>query len=807
MMVQNYWNSAYRNLMKRKVFSFINVFGLAVGMASALLILTYVAFEFSFDKFHSKSDRIYRVQSTFYEGEVLTDDWATSSFGYGSAMQENLVGIEDYTRVGCIIQPEQLVKYRELCLRENDIAYADPGFFRLFDFDLLKGDRATCLSMPGQVVITERIARKYFKDEEPMGKILIFNSNMGKVSCEVTGVMKEIPSNSHIHYNFLLSYKTLPKWVQEYWYKHEAYTYVLLDSSDRKEEIERAFPQMAEKYKTEEALKNKTWGIRLQPLEKIHLNPQLGYEAEMKGNRSAIIALIFGAIAILLIAWINYINLTIARSMERAKEVGVRRLVGAFPKQLVGQFLFEALMMNLIAFIIAVGLIELLIPAFNQLVGRTITFSVWFTEYWGVLVILLFIAGIYISGYYPARALLRKKPVILLKGKYQNSRTGETTRKILVVVQYMASMILLCGTLIIFAQLNYMRYQSLGVKTDQILVMKFPGPSEGMKTKIEALRKALKKLPLTSKVTCSGSVPGEEVATFLSNRRTHDALKQNRLYEMLGCDADYVDAYGLEVVVGRAFSEEYGDDVNKLVINETAARMLGYVNNEDALGEEVSVETVKEPMQIIGVIKDYHQQALNKNYSPIMLFHKDKIDWIPQRYISVVTKTDDPSELISQITGIWNNYFADSSFDYFFLDQYYDRQYRQDEAFGVLMGAFTGLAIFVSCLGLWVLVMFSCAVRTKEMGIRKVLGASRWNLFYQLGKGFFIPIVIAIVIALPIAWFSMKAWLSHYAFHTDLKAWFFLLPIVLMIVISFLTVAGQTMKVIYSKPARSLKYE
>ena len=463
--------------------------------------------------------------------------------------------------------------------------------------------------------------------------------------------------------------------------------------------------------------------------------------------------------------------------------------------------------MNLIAFIIALGLIELLLPSFNQLVGRTITFSVWFTEYWGGGVLLLFIVGIYISGYYPARALLRKKPIVLLKGKFQNSRSGENTRKILVIVQYTASMILLCSTLIVFAQLSYMRRQSLGVKTDQILVIKFPGPTEGMKTKMESMRRAIKKLPLASKVTCSGAVPGEEVAMFLSNHRAHDALKQNRLYEMLSCDPDYIDAYGLEVVAGRGFSEEYGDDVNKLVINETAARMLGYMDNDDAIGEEIAVETVGEPMQVIGVVKDYHQQALNKGYTGVMLFHKDKIDWIPQRYISVVMKPGDPSELVSQIGEIWNNYFADSSFDYFFLDQFYDRQYRQDEAFGVLMGGFTGLAIFISCLGLWVLVMFSCAVRTKEMGIRKVLGASRWNLFYQLGKGFFIPIIIAILIALPVAWGSMNAWLAHYPFRTELKVWFFLLPVVLMLLISFLTVAGQTIKVVYSKPARSLKYE
>ena len=730
-MIGNYWNSAYRNLMKRKGFSFINVFGLAVGMASALLILTYVTFEFSFDKMHEKYERIFRVESTFYEGEVQTDYWASSSFGYGSAMKENLAGIEDYTRVVSLYQPEQIVKYGELTLRENQIAYADPGFFRLFDFELVKGDKATCLSMPRQVVITERIARKYFQDEDPIGKILIFTGPYDKVVCEVTGVMKEMPSNSHIHYNFLISYKSLGQYLHDYWYKHEVYTYVLLDSPERKEEIEKAFPAMSEKYKTDEALKNKIWGVSLTPLADIHLKPQVGYEAEIKGNRTAMIALIFAAIAILAIAWINYINLTVARSMERAKEVGVRRVIGAFRKQLVSQFLFEALVMNLVALVLAVGLIELILPYFNQLVSRTVTFSVWLTGYWWLLLLIVFVGGIFLSGYYPALALLNRKPITLLKGKFLNSKSGEGTRKVLVVVQYTASMILLCGTLIVFAQLNFMRNQSLGVKTDQTLVVKFPGRTEGMNTKLEAMKKAIARLPLVDKVTFSGAVPGEEVATFLSNRRKSDALKQNRLYEMLVCDPDYIDAYGLQLVAGRGFSEDYGDDVNKLVVNESAVRNLGIASNEEALGEEIEVECTDAPMQIIGVVKDYHQQALNKNYTPIMLIHKDKIGWLPQRYISIVMKSGDPKEL----------------------------------------------------------------------------GATRWNLFYQLGKGFFQLILIAVIIALPVAWFSMNAWLSHYAFRTDLKIWFFAVPVVLMLLISFVTVACQTVKIIVGKPARSLRYE
>lgn len=806
-MIANYWNSTYRSLMKRKGFSFINIFGLAVGITSALLILTYVAFEFSFDKMHTKYEQIYRVESTFHEGEVLTDDWASSSFGYAPAMQENLTGIEDYTRIVCQLDPEQIVKYGELTLREGQVAYADSSFFRMFDFELLKGDRNKCLAMPRQVVITERIARKYFQDEDPIGKILIFNGNYNKVECEVTGVMEEMPSNSHFHYNFLISFKSLPKYMDNYWYKHEAYTYVQLDSPERKAEIEAEFPVMAEKYKTEEALKNKRWGVTLTPLADIHLTPQKGYETETKGNRSAMIALIFAAISILAIAWINYVNLTVARSMERAKEVGIRRVVGGFRKQLTTQFLFEALVMNLIAFILAVGLIEILLPYFNQLVGRTVTFSVWLTGYWWLVLVIVFLAGIFLSGYYPAVILLKCKPLTLLKGKFINSRSGERTRKVLVVVQYAASMILLCGTLIVFAQLNFMRNQFLGVKTDQIVVIKFPGRVEDMNIRLEAMKKAIARLPLVHKVTFSGAVPGDEVATFLSNRRLNDAMKQNRLYEMLACDPDYIEAYGLQVVAGRGFSEDYGADIDKLVINETSARNLGFAGNEEAIGERVAVECTDTPMQIIGVVKDYHQQALNKNYTPIMLIHKDQIGWLPQRYISVVMKSGDPRELVGQVEEIWKQYFADSSYDYFFLDQYFDHQYRQDEVFGIMIGCFTGLAIFISCLGLWVLVMFSCSTRTKEMGIRKILGATRMNLLYQLGKEFILLILIAVVIALPVAWFSMNNWLNHYAFRTGLEWWFFALPVVLMLFISFATVTFQTMKVILSKPARSLRYE
>lgn len=807
MILSNYWNSAYKNLSKKKGFSFVNIIGLAVGMASALLILTYVAFEFSYDAMHAKADRTYRVESTFHEGDVLTDYWATSSFGYAPAMNAEISGIEDYTRVASQYQPEQVVKYENLLYRENGIAYADQSFFRVFDFDLIKGDRASVLSKPNQVVITERIAAKYFKNEEPVGKILRFTSGSEVLNCEVVGVMEEMPLNTHVQYNFLISDTSLPKFLQNYWYKHECYTYVVLQKGVEPRQIEEAFVPMSEKYKTDEALRNKIWGVKLQPLTGIHLTPQIAYEVESKGNRSAMIALIFAAIAILCIAWINYVNLTVARSMERAKEVAIRRVVGATRKQLIAQFLFESLLVNSIALVIAIGLVEAVFPAFNAMIGKTMNFTIWLTTWLAAFLPCVFFTGVFLSGYYPALILSAKKPIKMLKGKFSHSKGGERTRKVLVVLQYTASMILLCSTLVVFAQLTFMRSKSLGVKTDQTLVIKFPGYTDDLPMKLRAMKKEIAGLPSVFKVTVSGAVPGDEVAMFLSNRRQNDQTKQNRLYEMLTCDEDYLEAYGLEIIAGRGFSEEYGADDNKLVVNETSVRNLGYTTNEEAIGQQILVETVEEPMQIIGVVKDYHQQSLNKSFTPIMFTAPTLLPWMKQRYISVVMQAGNPSDLVEVVGDVWNKYFIDSSYDYFFLDTYFDRQYKQDEVFGVIMALFTVLAIFISCLGLWVLVMFSCSTRFREMGIRKVLGASNLNLFCELGKEFFTLIGISILIALPMSYLIMDAWLSHYAFRTEMKWWFFAFPVFLLSLISLFTIGWQTAKTILGKPAKALRYE
>ena len=807
MIISNYWNSAWRSLTKKKGFSAINITGLAIGMAAALLILTYVAFEYSYDNMHRNQDRIFRVEARFYENGELTDDWASSSAGYVPAMKRNMAGIEDVTRVGSQYYPEQIVKYNELLYRETGIGYAEANFFNFFDFKLLKGDKNTCLEGPNKVVITERIARKYFKGENPMGKILIFRSNIGEEACEVSGIMEDMPVNSHTRYSMLISYKTLPKWMDEYWYRHEVYSYVLLKSANQKKQVEDAFPEMAEKYKTDEALKNKTWAVQLVNLMDIHLNRQKSYEPEIKGNSSSLLVLICTALAILCIAWINYINMTVARSMERAREIGIRRASGASRRQIVSQFLFEALVTNGIAFILALGIMEALMPAFNNLTGRDLSFSVWITTPLGWLLLLVFAIGVFLSGFYPAMVLSGIRPLKMLKGKFTHTRGATITRKVLVVLQYTASLTLLCGTLIVYAQLQYMRNASLGVRTDQTLVLKFPAKCEGLETKLEAMKKEIALLPSVKAVTVSGAVPGTEVTDFLSIVRENDVTKQTRLLEMLNCDPYFLDAYDLKFVAGRGFSEDFGGDVYNIVLNEAAVRTLGFESPEKALGERLSVETVDQPMQIIGVVKNYHQQSLNKDYTPILFAWHDKLSWMKQRYISVVMEDANPRELTKQVETVWNRYFPDSSYDYFFLDQFFDQQYRQDEVFGLIVALFAALAIFISCMGLWVLVMFSCSTRIREMGIRKVLGASKMQLFCELGREFFVLIGIAIVIALPLSWWIMNGWLSYYSFRTDWKIWFFVVPVVLLCVISLLTIAWQTAKTIFSKPARSLRYE
>lgn len=805
-MFRSYLTVAIRNLTKKKLFTLINITGLVISMVVALLILNYVSFEKSFDKMHDKGNRIYRVESKFYEGENLTDHWATASFGYTSAMKENIPGIEDHTRIA-INNTEQIVSYGEQKARENTVVVAEPSFFSVFSFKLLKGDKNSALSGPNKVVISQLAAHKYFKNENPIGKVLKFKTINRTIECEVSGILENIPANSHINYDFLVSWDTQPDWIKDFWYLHESYSYVLLQPGVSPKSIEKAFPIMAEKYKTRAALKNKTWAINLRPLNDIHFTKQLQYEREAKGNAKATAALIIIAFAILLIAWINYINLTTSRSLERAREVGIRKVSGAQKKQLIIQFLIESTIVNVFALLISIGLFLTIIPSFNSFIGKNVGFSILYMPHFWVLLSGFLLTGIVLSGLYPSFVLSNVKPAIILKGKYLNSQRASFVRKGLVIFQFAASLVLICGTLVVFAQLKYMQNQPLGVDIDKTLVVKFPAQTKNLMEKVMSFKREIKQMPDIKNVAISNAVPGMEVAFFLSNRLYEDASQQNRLYEMQTVDYDFIDTYGLKVIEGRGFAKTFTNDVRNVIVNEEAATQLGFANNADAIGQKVLLEGQQEPHIIVGVTGNYHQQSLNKAYTPIMMVMYNSIGWIRPRYLSVKVSGENIASASGKINETWNTFFPESTFDYFFSDQFYDAQYSLDRKFATVFGLFALLTIGIACLGLWALALFAGLIRKKEMGVRKALGASNSSLFYSLSREFIFLTLYAAIIGVPLAYFTMNEWVSSYAFQTEMKWWFFVLPVLVLVIIATFTISYQTLKTAYSSAVESLKYE
>ena len=805
-MFQYYLKMALRNQAKNKLFSLVNVLGLSVGLAVTVLIINYVIFEFSFDKMHRKRDRIYRVESRFYEGDRLTDDWATSSFGYGSAISKEMTGVEDFVRIG-VHNTEQIVSYREKRSRETGIAYTGPSFFTVFDFGLKEGDINDQLKRPNTVVITPAIAHRFFNDDNPVGKMLTFASGTTFYDCEVTGVIEDFPENSHIRFNYLISYETLPQWMREFWYLHEAYTYLLLAPGKNPHEIEEQFPRMAEKYKTEEALRNKKWAVTLVPLEKIHLNPQKQYEHEIKGNKRSLVTLIFIAIVILLTAWINYINLTTARAMERAKDVGIRKVSGAFRGQLIRQYMTESWLVNSAAVVMAALLVMILRPFFNRIIGEnTGLFILGQPVFWfSALAVLAF--GILLSGFYPAFILTKVKPYAILKGNYFNSGSAGTTRRVLVVFQFAASLFLICGTFIVYKQVRFMQKQDLGVQIDRTIVVKYPVTRADLNNKVNLFAEYMKQQPNIRSVAQTGSVPGMEIACFASNRLLGDENGQNRLYEMLAVDDQFVETFDLQLLAGRSFQRGFGNDWNSLLINESAMSTLGLKSPEEAIGHKVLLEGLSEPVPIIGVVRNWHQRSLENDYTPVMLVPNGKIGWVPGRFIAIRTKGTNDGTVLSRIRSSWESYFPESCFDYFFLDRFFDTQYRADRRFGHIVGIFTALAFFISGIGLWALAAFTASKKVKEVGVRKVLGAHSGNIIYLFSREIIILISIALIIATPASVLVMKNWLQNYAFRTTISLSIYIMGGAVTIGIALLTILWQSWKAATRNPVEALKYE
>ena len=673
---------------------------------------------------------------------------------------------------------------------------------------MIKGNRETFLRESNTVIISESAAKKYFGSEDPIGKRLQISTFSNAFDCEVTGVFKDIPRNHTMQFDFLLSWQTSGRWMWDFWYLHESYTFVELKEGTDPDNLEDRFPAIAEKFKTRQTLKDHTWAIDFVPLKNVHLNPAKPYEIEAKGNRRAVRFLLLIAFVILIIAWVNYVNLSTAKALERAKEVGIRKVSGSYKSQLIIQFLSESALINIIAAVIGLIIIFLaswILPAF---IGETFSIDFFGDPYFFVLYACIVIIGIFLSGVYPALVLSGFKPSIILKGRYETSKGGTLLRQSLVVIQFAITIILVGSTFIVNEQISLMKNQNLGINIQQTLVLEAPTINENYNTKINSFKNEVKSMVDVEAVTRSGSVPGKEVAKFLANRREYAPIEEQRLYEMQMIDFDYLEVYGLELAAGRVFDRNRPTDSIALILNQAAVGQFGFESDDAAINERIILEVTPDKRNhIIGVVKNYHQQSLQKDYTPIILFMDPDYSWIPITYYSIKINTNNLRKTITDIHKKWEIFFPESSFDYFFLDDFFNRQYLADQQYRSIFATFSILAIFIACMGLFGLTLFTTSNRSREIGIRKVLGASVKNIMSLLNTELVKLIVISSMIGLPVTFYLIGEWLDGYAFRIDLSLWMFMLPVLLILFLAILTTSYLTIKAAITNPTDSLKYE
>ena len=814
-MIKNYFKLAFRNLSKRRGYSLLNIAGLAIGIACSILIFQYVAFERSFDSFAKDPDRIVRLRLDSYQQGKLSWKSATVYPAFGPTMKKDLPEVEDFCR---LIDADMLLSNDEKNVKftENKGYYADPSFLSMFNVQLVKGNPKTALNGPDKLLLSENTARKYFGNENPMGKKLVYRNSNYSRTLEVTGVFKEYPSNSHLIIHHLASYATLGSINRQFgdttnatetnWGWYDFYTYLRLRSGVDLKKFESKFPAFCTRY-----INNSDWAkanhvvaeIHILPLRDIHLYSNYNQEAEVNGNGQAVSFLFLIAFLIIAIAWINYINLATARSLERAREVGIRKVAGAIRRNLVIQFMVESFLLNLVALSLAGAIVFLLTPWFNQLTGRTGNADVFSASKYWFLFVAVFIGGSALSGLYPAFVLSGFKPVSVLKGLFKNSAGGYLLRKGLIIGQFAASVVLIAGTIIVFQQVNYMRKQSLGVNINQTLVLDGAGSvaDSTYQNIYQPFKTALLQIPGIQNVSSSTSVMGKEIYwTNGSKRLTADVKGSVTLYN-IGIDYDFVPSFDLKMKAGRNFSKDFPSDSSAVMLNEAAAKLLGFEDFAKAVNEKI--QSRRDTVTLVGIVTDYHHQGLQKPIDP-MIFRL-----VPNARdaYSLKIKTGDVQGTITAVQKAWSNFFPSDPFNYYFLDELFDQQYRADQRFGKIFGLFAFLAIIIACFGLLGLSAYNVLQRTKEIGIRKVLGASVQNVLYILSKDFIMLVLIAFVIAAPVTWLIMHNWLQDFAYRINIQIWVFGVAGLLAILIALLTISFQALRAAISNPVKSLRTE
>jgi putative ABC transport system permease protein len=793
-MIKNNFISAYRHLVKNKEFSIINILGLAVGMTAFLLIIHYVRFERSYEDFHKNSNNIVRVTLDIYkESEFVVSDCGMYS-RIGPLLKEQFPEVQDFTRL-CLIG-KRVVSVSNKKFYEGRMYFTDPSIFKLFSFSIIDG--TPDLSNPFQVVITKFIALKYFGRAAVAGESIEIEKKIFKI----TGVIDDVPANTHLKFDLLLSHSTMAK----FWdYEENGYngnnelTYLLLGAPVN-------IAQLNEKLKNLSiALKDNIGDDLLvaQPMKDIHLYSNKSYEAEPNGNAQSVYFLIIVAAFILCIAWINYINLCTAKAVERAKEVGIRKVMGSQQLQLVFQFLSESIILTLLASVLSIVLAYSSLPLFIYFTGQELSLTIFQGYESWYLFFGLLLVGSLLAGIYPAFVLSSFQPAFILKGRFQSSSRGQWLRKGLVVFQFSVTIILLVCMGAVYFQNNYLQKYKLGVNIEQTLVLRSPKiESDSIYSlKAQALKRELIQHPLVKMVSQSGTLPGSGDLSATGNilRPGQENNDKGYIYYINSFDENFIPQFQLELMAGTNFSGTPSDD-NYVIINEETVNALGFRNAKEAVGSVLLFYNQKRT--IVGVLKNFYQRSPKEKHIP-MVFRYDKY----ADFVSVKIKANDSPEILEDVKSTWTKIFPDSPLDYFFLDEKFNQQYKSDIQFGKVIGLFSTLAALIACLGLFGLSSFTILQRTKEIGIRKVLGASVKQITMLVSKEFILIVLVANVIAWPISYFLMDNWLNGFANRINLGILSFLIPGSIALLIAILTVASQSIKAATADPVNSLKSE
>jgi putative ABC transport system permease protein len=807
-MLKNYFKIAWRNIVKQKGYSLINIIGLAIGVAACLLILQYVSFELSYENFQVNKDRIYRVKQDRYDNGKLSTEWVGGAYAVGNSFKDAIPEIEDYVKV--LRQDAAVAEINNQPMKIKKVFFASESFFKIFTYPVIAGNANKALAEPFTAALSETTARKLYGTTNAIGKRLSLNRNSDYT---ITAVYKDAPSNTQLKPDILLSYATFVRWntdstgqgPETAWLWDGCLTYLLLRNGVDPHAVENKFKPVVDKFTAADMKRyNAAVTYSLQPLKDIHLYSHYMGEPEANGDGKTVYLLLGIAFFIAVIAWVNYINLATARAINRAKEVGIRKTVGSQRRQLVTQFLSESALLNAFAVVLAIIILIIAIPGFNRLSGQNLSFSLFTkTNFWLGLGA-LFTVGTFFSGLYPAFVLSGFRPIEVLKGKMTATTKGTVLRKGLVVFQFAASLFLLIGTLAVYNQIQYMRKQSLGINIDQTLVIKRPMvlTDSTYLRNMTALKETLSQQTSVKGVTISSSIPGEPVnwnAGGIKLVGTDESTQKQ--YRVIGMDYDYMNLYGIKLIAGRTFSKEFGSDDSAVLFNKRGFEQLGLNKPEEAIGKKI--DFWGRQYTIIGVTENFHQQSLRESIEPLIFRLIPDI----RGYMSVKTTAARARQTIAQVKASWNKFFPGNTFEYFFLDDHFDEQYKADQKFGQVFGLFTSLAILVACLGLFGLASFTTLQRTKEIGIRKVLGASVAQILKLLYQEFALLLVIAFVIAVPVAWYVISNWLQGYAYRTGIHWSYFMIPFAAILIIAWLTVSFQSIKVAIANPVKSLRTE